>query len=65
MEEIHSKVGAVRRLVRERIRLDPNCRVIVFANYRDTVESLEVAIQDLDGANPISFVGQSSRGGSV
>lgn len=65
MEEVHSKVGAVRRLVKERVRLDPNCRVIVFANYRDTVESLELAIQGLEGANPICFVGQSNRGSSL
>ena len=41
MDEIHSKVGAVRRMVRERIKRDSESRIIVFANYRDTVEALE------------------------
>ena len=64
IEEVHSKVGAVRRLVRDRIRRDADSRVIVFANYRDTVEALEVALSDLDGVKAIQFIGQSSRSGS-
>ena len=64
MAEVHSKVGAVRRLVRERIRRDNESRVIVFANYRDTVEALEGALSDLDGIRAIQFIGQSRRSGS-
>ena len=64
MDEVHSKVGAVRRLVRERIRRDSGSRVIVFANYRDTVEALEDALSELEGVRAIQFIGQSSRSGS-
>jgi len=64
MDEMHSKVGAVRRLVRERLRRDSGSRVIVFATFRDTVSALEIAIADLKDARPVRFVGQSSRGGS-
>ncbi len=64
MDEIHSKVGAVRRLVRGRIRRDPGSRVIVFAHFRDTVDALEIALKDLEGALAIQFIGQSSRGES-
>ena len=64
MDEVHSKVGAVRRLVRERIRRDSGSRVIVFANYRDTVEALEGALSELEGVRAIQFIGQSSRSGS-
>ena len=64
MDEVHSKVGAVRRLVRGRLRRDPESRMIVFANYRDTVDALDTAISDLEGAMPIQFIGQSRRGGS-
>ena len=49
MPESHSKVGAVRRLVRERIRRDPESRIIVFATYRDTVSALETALLNLNG----------------
>ena len=61
MSESHSKVSAVRRLVRERLRRDPNSRIIVFATFRDTVTALETAIGDLEGSIPIPFIGQSKR----
>jgi len=64
MSEIHSKIGAVRRLVSSRLRRDNESRVIVFANYRDTVEALEEALSDLSGARAVQFIGQSSRGES-
>ena len=61
MPESHSKVGAVRRLVRERIRRDPESRIIVFATYRDTVSALETALLNLKDVRPIQFIGQSKR----
>lgn len=64
MDEVHSKVGAVRRMVRERIKRDPESRIIVFANYRDTVDALEKALVGLEGVKAIQFIGQSSRSGS-
>ncbi|MFL2493316.1 MAG: helicase-related protein [Candidatus Thalassarchaeum sp.] len=64
MEEVHSKIGAVRRLVRERLRRDSDSRVIVFATFRDTVSALELALSELKGVRPVRFVGQSSRDGS-
>ena len=63
MDEVHTKVGAVRRLVTERLRRDSDSRIIVFATFRDTVAAVEKSLGELDGANPIQFVGQSSRGG--
>ena len=64
MNEVHSKQGAVRRFVRERLRRDSGSRIIVFANYRDTVDALEIALSELEGVRAIQFVGQSSRGSS-
>ena len=64
IDEVHSKVGAVRRLVRERLQRDSESRIIVFATFRDTVSALELALSELKGARPVRFVGQSSRDGS-
>ena len=64
MGEAHSKIGAVRRLVRERLSRDPESRVIVFATFRDTVSALELALSEIKGARPVRFVGQSNRDGS-
>jgi Fanconi anemia group M protein len=63
MGEVHTKIGAVRRLVSERLRRDSDSRIIVFATFRDTVAVVEKSLEELDGARPIQFVGQSSRGG--
>jgi len=63
MREVHTKVGAVRRLIRERLRRDADSRIIVFATYRDTVAAIEKALGGVEGTRPIQFVGQSSRGG--
>ena len=63
MDEIHSKIGAVRRMIRERLRRDSSSRVIVFANYRDTISSLETSLEGLENVKAVRFVGQSSRGG--
>ncbi len=64
-DEIHSKISAVRRLVRERLRRNKNSRIIIFANYRDTIKVLEKALEDLSGASPIQFIGQSKRIGEM
>ena len=63
MEEIHNKVGTVRRLVRHRLRRDPNSKVIIFASFRNTVESLEEALIGLRGIKSIKMIGQSERAG--
>jgi Fanconi anemia group M protein len=64
-DEIHSKIGAVRRLVRERLRRDSESKIIIFATFRDTISVLEKALKDMKEARPIQFVGQSNRvGGS-
>mgnify|MGYP001261605769 CR=1 FL=1 len=63
IEEIHNKVGTVRRLVRHRLRRDPNSKIIVFASFRNTVESLEKALLGLRGVRSIQMIGQSERSG--
>jgi len=63
MGEVHTKVGAVRRLVLERLRRDVDSRVIIFATYRDTVAAVEKSLKGLEGTRPVQFVGQSSREG--
>ena len=64
MEEIHSKVTMVRRMVRRQLRESPESRIIVFANFRDTVEEISRILEGIEGAIPQRFVGQASRDGS-
>ena len=63
MDEIHTKVGTVRRLIRHRLRRDPNSKIIVFASFRNTVESLDRALDDLKDVKSVQVIGQSDRAG--
>ena len=62
--EIHSKVGAVRRLVRERLRRNLDSKIIIFASFRDTISVLDEAMGDLKDARAIQFIGQTNRSSS-
>ena len=63
MKEIHNKMDKVKELVKEQINLDPNSRIIVFASLRDSVRSISISLNGINGVNAIPFVGQSSREG--
>ncbi len=65
MDECHNKVTMVRRMVRRQLKESPESRIIVFANFRDTVEEISRILADVDGALPQRFVGQASRDGSA
>lgn len=65
MDECHNKVTMVRRMVRRQIKESPESRIIVFANYRDTVDEISRVLQDVEGAIPQRFVGQANREGSA
>jgi ERCC4-related helicase len=65
MEECHSKVTMVRRMVRRQLKSSPKSRIIVFANLRDTVEEIVRTLGDVELALPQRFVGQTSREGSA
>jgi Fanconi anemia group M protein len=65
MEECHSKVTMVRRMVRRQLKSSPKSRIIVFANLRDTVEEIVRILGDVELALPQRFVGQTSREGSA
>tara|TARA_B100000609_G_scaffold193717_1_gene185418 strand:+ start:1040 stop:3676 length:2637 start_codon:yes stop_codon:yes gene_type:complete len=64
MDEIHSKVTMVRRMVRRQLKESPDSRIIVFANFRDTVDEISRVLSDVENAVPQRFVGQASRDGS-
>ena len=64
MNEIHSKVTMVRRMVRRQLKESPDSRIIVFANFRDTVDEISRVLTYVENAVPQRFVGQASRDGS-
>ncbi len=55
------KLNAVRELVEKQISENPQSRVIVFTNYRDTSELVTVYLKEVAGIRPVRFVGQASK----
>lgn len=57
----HPKLALARKIVSEQLEQNPDSRVIVFTNYRDTAEIVANALSEAPGVVPIRFVGQGSR----
>jgi len=61
----HPKLARVWEILREQLERNPQSRIMVFTNYRDTAMSLQKFLKShSDGTiRPVRFVGQSSRQG--
>ncbi|MDG6901984.1 MAG: DEAD/DEAH box helicase [Nitrososphaerota archaeon] len=59
----HPKMSVMIDVVRQQLRRKPDSRVIVFTQYRDTIEDIVRAL-DREGFSARRFVGQSDREGS-
>jgi len=62
LQECHPKAGIVRQLVEEHLQKNPNERILIFSEYRDTVEHLVEDLNQIPGAIVDRFIGQSKRG---
>jgi Fanconi anemia group M protein len=59
----HSKIGVMLSVVSSQLERKPDSRVIVFTQYRDTIEDIVRALER-KGLSARRFVGQSDREGS-
>jgi Fanconi anemia group M protein len=59
----HPKIAMMLSVVNEQLRRKPDSRVIVFTQYRDTIEDIVKALEK-EGLSARRFVGQSDREGS-
>jgi ERCC4-related helicase len=60
----HTKIGVTVSTVREQFAGKPDSKVIVFTQYRDTIEDIVRALEKA-GVQAQRFVGQSDRSGSM
>jgi ERCC4-related helicase len=60
----HPKLATAVRIVRDELHRDPAARVIVFSQYRHTVDRLATELERLGdpGVRPARFVGQADHG---
>ena len=61
MDVTYPKIDAVKELVAEEVLRNPESRVIVFTNYRDTSELVTHALKEVEGVRAVRFVGQASK----
>lgn len=60
-EETHPKLEMVSQIVGEQLYKNPDSRIIVFTNFRDTAELVTRSLGCLSGVRPVRFVGQANR----
>jgi ERCC4-related helicase/ERCC4-type nuclease len=61
----HPKLSALIEILQQEIRENPQTRIIVFTNYRDTAEMIVSALRDVkadkEGIRAVKFIGQASK----
>jgi len=57
----HPKIGQMVRFVKDEISNNPGSAIIIFTNYRNTVELIVKRLSSIDGVRVVRFVGQASR----
>jgi Fanconi anemia group M protein len=57
----HPKQKRLRELISADLQSNPDSKVIVFTQFRDTVESIVEDLGTIDAIRPVRFVGQASR----
>ena len=62
MDECHPKPTYVRQLVQEHLEKHPEERILIFSEYRDTVDHLVDDLNQIPNAVVDRFIGQSKRG---
>ncbi len=58
----HPKISKLCTLINQELKERPEAKIIVFASYRDAVNEIASVLGRIDGARPVEFIGQSSRG---
>jgi len=61
LEQEHPKLQALKKIVQKQFQKDPNSRIIVFAQFRDTVRKISETLNELPGIKADNFVGQAIK----
>ena len=57
----HPKLNTLKEIIKEQFQKDPNSRVIVFAQFRDTVQKISETLNELPEIKADNFVGQAIK----
>lgn len=59
----HPKMPRIKRLVENKMKIDPDCRIIIFTNYRDTMSAVLDELNTMSEIKAEGFFGQARKGG--
>lgn len=59
----HPKIGKLKEIVAEEIGKNKYCRIIVFAQFRDTIAKISEELRSIKNAAPVEFIGQAKKSG--
>jgi Fanconi anemia group M protein len=62
LEELHPKPAHAAKLVSQQLNESPDSKVLIFTEYRDTVELLTEKLNSIEGVVADRFIGQSGTG---
>ena len=62
LQELHPKPAHVADLLSKKLKDSPDSKVLIFAEYRDTVELLTEKLNSIEGVVADRFIGQSGTG---
>ena len=63
-DHLHPKLASLSLLVGDELERDGEARLIVFTQYRDTVDRIMSTLSAVPGARPVRFVGQAKKADS-
>lgn len=58
----HPKLIALKEIVEKQFKEEPDSLILIFTQYRNTIDSIENTLKDIDNAKIHRFVGQSKQG---
>jgi Fanconi anemia group M protein len=56
------KVEITKKIIKKHFQQKKDARIMVFAEYRDTVDMLVSNLEAIDGVKPVKFIGQTRKG---
>ena len=57
----HPKLNKLKEIIKMQIQKNANSKIIVFAQYRDTVNKIKKDLEKIPGIKPVIFVGQTIK----
>ncbi len=57
----HPKLEKLKEIIKERLEENQNSKIIIFAQFRETIRKIHDELEKIPGANPGIFVGQAQK----